>query len=105
MLWIKTLFPLLAALSGLLFAYSYFVTESHSMTFISLMALAVSIMATLAGLNLNPPSAEGDMEDMEAIRRAFKKEMKSIEKDMVAEAESKHHVSDTASDRSKRIQR
>jgi hypothetical protein len=102
MLWIKTLFPLLAALSGLLFAYSYFVTESHSMTFISLMALAVSIMATLAGLNLNPPSAEGDME---AIRRAFKKEMKSIEKDMVAEAESKHHVSDTASDRSKRIQR
>ena len=42
---------------------------------------------------------------MEAIRRAFKKEMKLIEKDMVAEAESKHHVSDTASDRSKRIQR
>ncbi len=102
MLWIKILFPLLAALSGLLLAYSYFVTESRSMTFISLMALAVSIMATLAGLNLNPPSAEGDME---AIRRAFKNEMKLIEKDMVAEADSKYPVSDTASDRSKRIQR
>jgi hypothetical protein len=102
MLWIKTLFPLLAALSGLLLTYSYFVTESHSMTFISLMALAVSIMATLAVLNLNPPSTEGDME---TIRRAFKREMELIEKDLVAEAESKHHVSDTASDRSKRIQR
>jgi|GEM_PF-3781025 hypothetical protein len=105
MLCIKVLFPPMAALSGLLLAYSYFVMGSHFITFISWMVLAVSILATLASLNLNFPSTEDDMKDMEAIRRAFKTEMKGIEKDMVGEAESKHHVSDTSRDRSKRIQR
>jgi hypothetical protein len=105
MLGIKVLFPLLAALSGLLLAHSYFVMGSHYITFVSWMALAISILATLASLNLNPPSAEDDMKEMDAIRRGLEKEMRGIETNMVDEAEIKHQVSDTSRDRSKRIQR
>ncbi len=78
MLWTEVLFPMLAALSGLLLAYSYFVTGSRSSMLFFGMALAVSSLATLAVLNLKPQK-DGGMEEMEAIRKAFKREMKGME--------------------------